>query len=320
MKAVCINAPEHIVLKDIEKPDITKNNILIRVKAVGICGSDIAAFAGKNPLVTYPRVIGHEIAGEVIKVPGDINSFAIGDRVVIEPYIYCGACYPCSLERFNCCENLKVLGVHVDGGLCEYIAHPSHLLHKVEKNVDWYLLALVEPLSIAVHAVHRSKLRKGEHIVITGCGPIGLLIALYANLIGGIPIVIDPLQKRLNLAKSLGIQYVLNPNSDNVYNNIKDITKGVMAPVLIEASGDSSAISLSLQYASNAGRIVFVGWPKSDVPLKTSLITKKEVDLMGSRNSCKNFPECIDIVLNRKINIEGIISKVIDFEKVPMII
>ena len=320
MKAICIESPWHILIREKDSPQIIDDMVLIKVKSIGICGSDIAAYAGTNPLVTYPRLIGHEIAGEVVEVADSEKDFTIGDRVVLEPYIYCGNCYPCSIERFNCCENLKVLGVHVDGGMCEYISHPKRLLYKIDKNIPWHLLALVEPLSIAVHAVERSRLESGEYALIIGCGPIGLLTALYVIYNGGKAIIVDPVEKRLDLAKSLGVYYTINSSLDDVYNQIKKITNGIFPTVVIEASGNISAIQASLEYVSFAGRIVLVGWPNSDLIFKTSLVTKKEIDILGSRNSCKNFPECIDIVVNNKIDIEGVLSKIISFGEIPLVV
>ena len=317
IKAIFIDYPKHIFIKDIPRPKVLDNHVLVKVESAGICGSDIAAFIGSNPLVTYPRLIGHEIAGEVVELSAGENRFVVGDRVVLEPYIFCGNCYPCSISRFNCCENLKVLGVHVDGGMCEYISHPVHLLHKVDKDVPWHLLALVEPLSIAVHAVERAKVEEGEYIVVSGCGPIGLLIALCAIVKKAKPIMIDPLEKRLELARIKGIEYLINPVKSNAINEIKNITHGRMAEVVIEASGNEEAIQSTLDYVSFAGRVVLVGWPKFSLNFATSLITKKELNVYGSRNSCRNFPLCINLIKDRIVNVESVITNTISFDEIP---
>ena len=131
MKTVCLKSPGDISLVDIPAQQRGENEVLIKVRSAGICGSDIGAYKGVNPLVSYPRVIGHEVAGEVVEVAADESEFKVGDRVILEPYVYCGKCYPCSIGHTNCCENLTVRGVHIEGGMAEYVSHPRGLLHKV---------------------------------------------------------------------------------------------------------------------------------------------------------------------------------------------
>ena len=201
MQAILINAPKDISMKEVRKPKRKENEVLIKVRGMGICGSDIAAYKGINPLVTYPRIIGHEIAGEVLEAPEGETEIMPGDRVVIEPCVYCGKCYPCMNKKTNCCENLTVRGVHIDGGMSEFCFHPRHLVHKVPDTVSWKHLAMVEPLTISIHAVKRARLAKGEHLVVTGAGPIGLLAALYALVIGAVPILVDPIDERLAFAR-----------------------------------------------------------------------------------------------------------------------
>ena len=291
MKAILINAPKDISIKEISDPERRENEILIKVQGMGTCGSDIAAYKGINPLVTYPRIIGHEIAGEVLEVPRDETKVMPGDRVVIEPCVYCGKCYPCMNQRTNCCENLAVRGVHIDGGMSEFCFHPHHLIHKVPANVSWKHLAMVEPLTISIHAVKRARLAKGEHVVVTGSGPIGLLAALYVLVIGAVPIIVDPIDERLALARLLGIPHGINPLKESAVERIKEITGGRMAEAVIEASGSDAAIRSSIDYVAHSGRISLVGWPKGEVSLMTAMFTKKELDVMGSRNSLGIFPK-----------------------------
>jgi 2-desacetyl-2-hydroxyethyl bacteriochlorophyllide A dehydrogenase len=320
MKAIIIPTPGEITLRNVSSPSRGENDVLVKVRSMGICGSDINAYRGTNPLVTYPRIIGHEIAGEVAEIPAGENFLAVGDRVVIEPYVYCGTCYPCMTQRTNCCENLRVRGVHIDGGMSEYCAHPRHLVHKVADKVSWELLAMVEPLTISVHAVRRSRLEAGEHLVVTGAGPIGILAALFAKILGAVPIVLDPLESRLEFARSLGIENTVNLNKENAVERIRDLTHGRMAEALVEASGNESAVRSSIDYVSYASRISLVGWPKKEVSLPTALFTKKEIDVMGSRNSFHAFPESISLISENKINIRPLISEVVPFEDIPRIL
>lgn len=314
MKAVYLESPGKIYLKEIEQPASTPGHAIIKVRAASICGSDVGAYRGHNVLVTYPRILGHEVAGEIVEIGPNDKGLRTGDRVILDPYIYCGTCYPCSIGRTNCCENLKVLGVHVDGGMAEYFSHPAHLLHKVPEDMSWDLIPLAEPLTIALHSIHRAQVKAGETIAIIGAGPIGLMAALVALEYGATPILIDILDERLDYAKSLGVTYTVNAQKEKVVEVIGEITKGVMAQAVIEASGANRAIRDTLDYASFAGRIVFTGWPKADTELPTALITKKELDLRGSRTSAGEFQEAIELIYSGKIRVEATISKTVSFE------
>jgi len=320
MDAVCLQSPGNISVEQIEHAKRKENEVLIKVRSLGICGSDIGAYMGTNPLVSYPRIIGHEVAGEVVEVPENETELAVGDHVVLEPYVYCGNCYPCNNERTNCCENLTVLGVHIDGAMAEYFSHPRHLVHKVPVDIPWNLLAMVEPLTISMHAVHRSRVKKGEHVVITGSGPIGLLAAQYVLALEAVPILVDLVQERLEFAKQLGVQHVVNLQHGDPVEAIKTITGGRMAEVVIEASGNAAAVRSTIEYVSYAGRIALVGWPKNEISLPTAMFTKKELDIVGSRNSFHAFPESIELIARNKVDVAAVISKTISFAEVPALV
>lgn len=320
MQSIYLEAPGKIRVQDIPEAKRGQNEILIKVRSLGICGSDIGAYLGKNPLVKYPRVIGHEVAGEIIEVGNGETEFAVGDHVVLEPYVYCGTCYPCQNGRTNCCENLTVRGVHIDGAMAEQVAHPRHLVHKVPKEIDWKLLAMVEPLTISMHAVHRSRVKKGEHVVVIGAGPIGLLAALYALSLEAIPILVDPVGERLKYAKNLGVKHIVNPVEQDAVAVISEITKGRMGEAVIEASGNAAAVRSSIDYAAYSGRIALVGWPKNEISLPTSLFTKKELDVVGSRNSYQDFPESVRLIAENRVNVAAVISKSVDFADVPAMV
>lgn len=317
MKSVCLKKPGEISLVDIPEQKRLPGEVLIKVRSAGICGSDIGAYRGVNPLVSYPRIIGHEIAGEVLEVPEDEIELMPGDRVLLEPYVYCGHCYPCSIGHTNCCENLTVRGVHIEGGMAEVISHPRKLLHKVPDNIPWELIPLAEPLVISMHAVKQCQTKAGEHVVITGAGQIGLLAAQYALVVGAIPIVIDPVDERLALARSLGVPYTFNPTTSDVVAEIKAITKDRMAEVVLEASGDARAIRNSIDCVSYAGRIAFVGWAKNDIPLPTTLMMKKELTIRGSRNSVGQFPESLRLISEGKVNVGALLTRTVTMDETP---
>lgn len=320
MRAIYLQAPGDIRVQEVPQPVRKTDEVLVRVRSMGICGSDIGAYLGTNPLVSYPRIVGHEVAGEVVEVPADETGLKAGDPVVLEPYVFCGKCYPCRNNRTNCCENLTVLGVHIDGAMSEFFSHPRHLVHKVEAGIPWNLMAMVEPLTISMHAVKRSRAKQGEHVVITGAGPIGLLAAQYLLTLGAVPVMVDPVDERLQFARTLGIAHTVNPAKQDAVAEIRTITDGRMAEVVIEASGNAAAIRGSIDYVSYAGRIALVGWPKAEITLPTALFTKKELDIVGSRNSFQSFGESIGLIARNEVDVAAVITRTISFEEVPELV
>jgi len=320
MKAVLLEIPKKIEIVDVPEPVRKPGEALIKTKAVGICGSDIGAYHGTNPLVSYPRIIGHEVAGEILEIDENPRGLKKGDRVIVDPYIYCRECYPCSIKRTNCCEELKVLGVHTDGGMAELITHPADMLLKVPDSMAWEHVPLAEPLTIALHAIHRTKLKAGEHIVVNGAGAIGILVSLCAIAYGAEPIIVDLVKERLDFAQSLGVKHVINPLEMDLLETIKEITNGRMAEVVVEASGANAAIRNTLDMASYAGRIAFTGWPKADTMLSTGLITKKELDIYGSRTSVGEFEEALELMASGKVNAKEILTKVVTLDELPAVL
>ena len=256
-------------------------------------------------------------AARSVEVAADEKTFRVGDRVILEPYVYCGQCYPCSIGHTNCCENLTVRGVHIEGGMAEYVSHPRHLLHKVPEDIPWHLIPMAEPLVIAMHAVKQAEVKAGEHVAITGAGQIGLLAAQYALTLGALPIVVDPVDERLALATRLGVPHVINPVSQDAVAQIKAITRARMAEAAIEASGAASAIRAMVDYVAYAGRIALVGWPKSDIPMPTALFTKKELTIRGSRNSVGQFPESLRLIAEGKVDVAALLTKTVSLEETP---
>ncbi|MBQ0070878.1 MAG: zinc-binding alcohol dehydrogenase family protein [Spirochaetales bacterium] len=328
MKAILIEKPWEVKAVEREIPEINDNEALIKVHAAGICGSDIGAFRGTNNLVSYPRIIGHEIVGEIVKIgSNNPKNFKVGDKVVVDPYLYCGHCYPCSIGRTNCCEDLKVLGVHVDGGMAEYYKHPANMLIPMPEGLSWENAALAEPLTISLHGIHRGAVKAGEFVVFFGAGPIGILAALAAKLYGATPIVVDLVQERLDFVKAQGVDYVINSGSEDVVARVREITGGKMAQCVMEATGANACIRLALDVVCNAGRVVYTGWPKKMTELPTDLFTKKELDIRGARTSAGEFEEALDIIANNKMPVTSILTKcvsvdeaaetIVDIEKNP---
>ncbi len=318
MKAIKFEKPWEVVCADMEKPIPGPGQALIRVKAAGICGSDIGAFRGTNGLVSYPRVIGHELAGVIESVPEDNpKGLKAGDHVIADPYLYCGHCYPCSIGRTNCCTDLHVLGVHVDGGMAEYFCHPADMLVKMPDNMDWISAAMAEPLTISLHGVHRGGLKAGEYCAIYGAGPIGLLAGLVAEAYGAHAILIDIVQERLDFAKELGIEYIVNSGREDPAGVVSGITGGSMAQLVMECTGANACIRGSLDLVSNAGRITFTGWPKKETSLPTDVFTRKEIDIRGARTSAGEFEEAIELITSGRVDVRKLLTKTVSLEEAP---
>ena len=316
MKAIRLAEPWKVSCVEMEKPVPKEGEALIRIVAAGICGSDIGAFRGTNGLVSYPRVIGHELAGVVESVPADNkNGIKVGDRVVADPYLYCGHCYPCSVGRTNCCTDLHVLGVHVDGGMAEYFCHPADMLIKIPDGMTWEQAAMAEPLTISLHGVHRGGLKAGEYCAIYGAGPIGLVAGMVAECYGAHAIIIDLVQERLDFAKSVGIEYTINSGKEDAEARIREITGGNMAQLVMECTGANPCIRGTLDLVSNAGRITLTGWPKKETSLPTDVITKKEVDIRGARTSAGEFQEALELIASRKVDMEKILTKTVSMDE-----
>lgn len=318
MKAIRIVEPFKVECIEVAKPTPKEGQALLKIMTAGICGSDIGAFRGTNNLVSYPRIIGHELAGIVESIPeNNPKGIKAGDRVVVEPYMFCGHCYPCSIGRTNCCTSMKTLGVHVDGGMCEYFCHPASMLVKIPDGMTWEQAAMAEPLTISLHGIHRGSFKAGEYCVVTGAGPIGLAAAMTAQAYGGHAILIDIVQERLDYARSVGIEYTINSGNEDAVKKIADITNGVMAQLIVECSGANSAIRSSLDYVCNAGRIVFTGWPKKETSLPTDVFTKKELDLRGGRNSAHEFEEALELIHTKRVDMEKLLTKTVPVEDAP---
>lgn len=289
MKRVIISEPRKIQVEEVPTPKRNPGEALLRVYYVGICGSDLHTYQGSSPLVTYPVVPGHELCCEVIEADGN---FKPGDFVVVEPLLSCGHCYPCRVGRYNCCEQLKVLGVQTGGGMAEEITLPVKLLHPLPTGAEPSFAPLVEMLSIGYHACDRGRIERRDKVLVIGAGPIGLGTALVAKDRGAKVGIVDQLESRLRLSQELGVDFIFQASGEM---ESKVIGKfGCRPNVVIEAVGNPKTLEQSLDIVSAAGRVVFVGWTSQSPQWRPDVFLKKELDLMGARNSCGIFPDVID--------------------------
>jgi 2-desacetyl-2-hydroxyethyl bacteriochlorophyllide A dehydrogenase len=279
---VCVN-PGEFAYKEIEMPKPAAGQAILRVKKIGICGTDLHAFEGTQPFFSYPRVLGHELALEVVEAAG----FNKGDAVTIMPYFNCGTCIACRNGKPNCCTAINVFGVHIDGGMKEFISVPLYTLVDGE-GLGSDELALIEPLAIGAHGVQRAGVTEGEFVLVIGAGPIGLGIMEFARIAGGKVIALDINQQRLDFcSEKLGVPYTINGTTENIAERLKEITNGDMATVVIDATGNLKAINAGIQYMAHGARFVLVGLQKEAFQFSHPEFHKRESTLMSSRNATR---------------------------------
>ncbi len=307
LKAV-LEEPFKIKLLELDVPVAKKREVLIKVLVAGICGSDLHAYRGTQPFLSYPRVLGHEIAGEIAEVGEGIKELRRGDLVTVDPVFSCGKCYACRVGRGNCCKDVKVIGVHMDGGFSEYITVPADIVCKAPEDIAPEILALTEPLSIGVQANNRADVSGEDIVAILGAGTIGLTSLLVAKSKDCRVIIADLIPNRLKLAKELGADKVVNVREEDLMEAITEFTKGDGASVVIEATGTSKAVEDSIKIASSAGRIVILGLTNDSVRISPIDLIRKELDFKGSRLNNKLFPNVLALLPSIKNKVRKLIT------------
>jgi 2-desacetyl-2-hydroxyethyl bacteriochlorophyllide A dehydrogenase len=275
VKTLVLTQPGQFDRTDSEAPgDPGVGQALIRIHRVGICGTDLHAFRGRQPFFDYPRILGHELGAEVLAMGDDVRGLQIGDLVAVEPYLNCATCLPCSRGRVNCCESLQVLGVHTDGGMREEILVPAHKLHR-SASLQLEQLALVETLGIGAHAVDRAQLQEDEIVLVVGAGPIGLAVAQFATIAGAQVHVLEPNEKRRNFAHDLfQLAGSYAPGDD-----------APPATCVFDATGNRAAMEAAFDLPAASGRLVLVGFQLDKISFANPDFHRRELTIMSSRNS-----------------------------------
>jgi threonine dehydrogenase-like Zn-dependent dehydrogenase len=285
MKAVEISAPGEARLVERPEPTPRHGEVLLRVRRIGYCGTDLSTFRGVNPLVTYPRVPGHEIAATIEALgPGVSGAWRVGQDVLVMPYANCGTCSACLCGRNNCCAANQTLGVQREGALAERIAVPPEKLMASDR-LSLTELALVEPLTIGFHAASRGRISAGEIVAVVGCGTIGLGVTAGVKSRGGTIVAIDVDDAKLDLARACGADHVVNSQRESLHQRLLELTGGLGPRVVVEAVGLPATYRTAIEEACYAGRVVCLGYAKAPIELDTKLIVLKELDIVGSRNA-----------------------------------
>ncbi|MCE7040480.1 zinc-binding alcohol dehydrogenase family protein [Dyadobacter sp. CY312] len=282
---VCIT-PGEFAYQDSEIPELQPGHTIIKIKRIGICGTDLHAFEGTQPYFNYPRILGHELAGEIVETDG-APGFAVGESVTFIPYFNCGECIACRNGKPNCCTTIKVFGVHIDGGMSEYVSVPSYsLIHGNGLSFDE--LALVEPLAIGAHGIRRAAVTKEDTVLVVGAGPIGLGTMEFARIAGATVIALDINDSRLQFCREkIGVSHTINAVTENVQERLVELTNGDMPTVIVDATGNLRAINTAFQYLAHGGRYVLIGLQKGEITFSHPEFHKREATLMSSRNATR---------------------------------
>jgi 2-desacetyl-2-hydroxyethyl bacteriochlorophyllide A dehydrogenase len=304
MKAIRLEEPGRLAFISAElPPSLRSQEALVRVHRIGICGTDIHAFNGKQPFFTYPRILGHELGVEVVAVGDSTGRLKPGDLCSVEPYINCGKCIACRRGKSNCCVNLQVLGVHLDGGMREEFVVPSRKLHP-SRSLTLDQLALVETLGIGCHALERARVEPGEFVLVIGAGPIGLAVMQFAIEARTQVMVLDINQKRLEFCREqLSVPYVINAANENPLEALKRITSGELPTAVFDATGNPNSMMGAFEYPAHGGRLVFVGLFQGSVAFNDPNFHRRELTLLASRNAQpEDFTRIIGLIESRRID------------------
>ncbi|MFV0564711.1 MAG: zinc-binding alcohol dehydrogenase family protein [Flavobacteriaceae bacterium] len=294
MKYIVCEQPNKFALKEKDVPKRADNEALLKIHRVGICGTDLHAYSGNQAFFTYPRILGHELAAEIIEIGNNAQNLEKGDKVIVMPYVSCGTCVACRNGKTNCCGNIRVLGVHVDGGMQEQFTVRTDLLMPAG-SLSYEEMAIVEPLAIGAHAIRRANVTKGQTIVVIGCGPIGIGLIKLAQIKGAEVIALDVDEARLTFVKNeIGVKHTVKV-SETAVAEVSQITNTDFAAAVFDCTGNKHALESGVNYMSHGGCYVLVGLSKGDLVFNHPAIHAKESTIMCSRNATlEDFQFVID--------------------------
>jgi len=319
LKAYALVKPFEFGVIDIPEPKIEKpDDVLINVKVVGICGTDMVSYQGKHEAVAFPRIIGHEFSGIVEDIGDGVTGLKIGDHVCVEPLVTCGKCKPCQTGDYNVCEEMKVLGVHLDGACQDRVVIGANRVFKLPEGISLKEGAMIEPLAVGLEISRRGRLSLEDTVVIFGAGVIGLSVLKVAKSYRARKIIsVDISDDKLKLAKEMGADYTINSSKEDFEERVAELTNGMGADLVIEASGAEEAAKLFLKATSYRGRAVILGFYKSPfIQIPSIHIVKKELDVYGSRLYRNRFPLAIDLLAKGEVKLSDMISHEFPFDQV----
>lgn len=314
MKAFCITEPGKTALLELQQPRPAPDEILLKSRFIGMCGTDLSTFRGKNPLVTYPRIPGHEIAATVVEIGSDVPpQFQAGMDVTVYPNTSCGICASCRRGRTNACKFNQTLGVQRDGAMKNFFTVPWRKVY-LSQGLALRELSLVEPLAVGFHAVERGRITAADTVAVIGCGTVGLGALAAAVARGASAIAIDLDENKLALATQVGAQHAIHGGRGTLHDILGSLTNGLGPDVIIEAVGTAATYQTAVEEVAHTGRVVYIGWTKEPVSYETKLFVHKEIDILGSRNSLAEFPAVIAMLAEKRFPVDAAISATVPLE------
>jgi threonine dehydrogenase-like Zn-dependent dehydrogenase len=314
MQAFYITQPGKSEIGELQQPRPAAGEILLQTRLIGLCGTDLSTFRGKNPLVSYPRIPGHEIAATIIEVGSGVPpGFKVGTDVTVHPTNNCGICAACRRGRVNACKFNETLGVQRDGALTGYFTAPWQKVYRSE-GLSLRALTLVEPLAVGFHAAERGRVAQDDTVAVIGCGMIGLGVIAGAHSKGAIVIAIDLEDAKLELARQAGARYTINSRTGGTHERLQELTSGRGPDVIVEAVGVPETYTMAVEEVAHTGRVVYIGWTKQPVSYETKSFVHKELDILGSRNSLHEFPTVIDMLSKGNFPVDATISMTVPFD------
>lgn len=319
MKAARLTAPYTIEFVELPKPEPKQDEVLLKVKCFGVCASDMQIYHGKHKYAAMPVIMGHEVCAVIEEVGSQVADYKVGDKVTIEPQVFCGECYPCKIGRFNVCEHLKVMGVHQDGCNCEYFAVHHKYLHHVPNDMDDELVALAEPLAVGVGSVKRSKLFKGGNVVVVGAGTIGNCVAQAAKGLGAGKVMVTDINKdKLDYALECGIDYAVNTAETPLKEAIEKTFGVRKADVIIDCVAHPAVFKTIIEAARPQSEIIVTGNYKEPVTFDMPVIQRQEINIIGHMMYVReDFADAIQLLADGKIRTDKTISQVYPFDQYP---
>ncbi len=318
MKAIILREPSCAELTDAPEPHSAQDEILLSVQRVGLCGSDLNSFRGLNPLVTYPRVPGHEVAATVAELNRDHPEWQVGTRVTLSPYTACGHCPSCERGRPYACQFNQTLGVQRDGALAEFVAVPADRLYRA--NLSLKELCMVEPLTVGFHAASRGRVTAGDVVAVFGCGGVGLGAIAGAAFRGATVIGIDVEDAKLATARMAGAAHAVNTATSDLHAQLAEMTGGRGPDVVIEAIGLPQTFRAAVEEVAFTGRVVYIGYAKKEVAYETRLFVQKELDILGSRNAQpEDFRDVIRMLEEKRFPVDEAVTHTVPMDEAPAI-
>ena len=314
MKALFLTAIGQTEIREIEKPSIEPEEVLLKIGMVGFCGGDLNGFKGLFELQEYPNVLGHEVGGTIEAMGSQVpESFKIGNKVTVYPYLNCGKCISCRKGRRNACQDNKTMGVRRPGAMTRYIAIHWQDLFTSEK-LSLKELALVEPLTVGFHAAARGRVSSQDRVAVIGCGIVGMGAIASAVNRGAEVIAIDIDDSKMDIAKKIGVAHTINTSREDLHEALMRITDGDGPDVIIEAVGNAITYRAAVDEVAYTGRVVCIGYAKSAVEFNTGIFVRKEIEILGSRNCTDEFPEVIAYLEAGKFPVDEVISKTVSLD------